>query len=331
MKKIISILIITFFITGCVKMNASMKVNKNKSMDYEIILAFDKSLVQNNNIISDEDITEAKNNGYIINEYNDDTKTGIKVSKHIKNIDSVSTTKETITNLNEYKNIKFFTVKKGFVKNAYKAKFYINTNYQDNTDLLITDNVGLDDYNNMEMKFEVTLPYKAISTNAQNVNDKTLSWDMTSFTENYIEFEFELYNYQNIIIIAVILFIVLIIIIVILNIIGKRKNNDDSTNNNSNTSQFTIEQNQNLNVQPTNNQNNIWTQPSTEQPINNSEPSIWEQPVYNQDNLSTQPIIDQPIPPIQNQQNGIIQPNNQPEQPVVSNQMGIFNQNNNQN
>ena len=81
-------------------------------------------------------------------------------------------------------------------------------------DYEIEDNTTSDDFPNldfsssltssMDLKFKVNLPYSAIRSNAtlSNNDNKELSWDLTSFKEDNIEFEFELYNLTNIYIIA---------------------------------------------------------------------------------------------------------------------------------
>ena len=77
----------------------------------------------------------------------------------------------------------------------------------------------------MDLKFSVSLPYSAKSNNATAVNDnnKKLSWDLVSGSENLIEFEFELYNMNNIYIVVGAGVVALLLIIVIISR-GKRKN-----------------------------------------------------------------------------------------------------------
>lgn len=322
MKKIISILIITFFITGCVKFNASMKINKNKSMDYELILAFDKSLIdQTNANINENSIKTAENNGFKVSEYNNDSMSGYKFIKHFNNIDSVSTTENIVGSLDVDSNEKYiFTVKKGFLKNTYKANLTSNNtdlngldpsslnqindlNNNSTTDSLDINNIDYSSMSNMDVKFEVTLPYKAVSSNATYVNDKTLTWDLLTLKDKSIEFEFELYNYKNIIIVAVVLFIILILIVVILNKTGKHKNN----NNDNDTFVPTQPESQINQFNSSTVQENVWVQAKTEPQQN-----VWNQPMPNQ----------VPEPPIQN---------NITNQGNINNQTRIFNQHNNQN
>ena len=82
----------------------------------------------------------------------------------------------------------------------------------DNTDddfgISSDDSALLEQYmSNMDMKFTVKLPYKAISNNATSVNNdgKDLAWDLTKSKDfKNIEFAFTLYNTTNIIILVVV-------------------------------------------------------------------------------------------------------------------------------
>lgn len=350
MKKIISILIITFFITGCVKMNASMKINKNKSMDYELILAFDKSLIDQTNANFNEDsIKTAENNGFKVTEYNNDSMSGYKFIKHFNNIDSVSTTENIVGSLDVDSNEKYiFTVKKGFLKNTYKANLTSNStdlngldpsslnqtndlNNNSTTDSLDINNIDYSSMSNMDVKFEVTLPYKAVSSNATYVNDKTLTWDLLTLKDKSIEFEFELYNYKNIIIVAVVLFIILILIVVILNKTGKHKNN----NNDNDTFVPTQPESQINQFNSSTVQENVWEQPIAEQTNTEPQQNIWnqtnfEQPV--QENIPQQPNQFNQSAVMQNNQENVWNqpmPNQVPEPPIqnnITNQGNINNQ-----
>lgn len=215
--KYLLILVSIFILTGCVKMNANMKINKDKSMDYEIIIAMAKDLVQGDTkVLTDEQKKQAKENGYELSDYSDDDMIGYKAVKHIKNIDNISTTKKIESNLDMDSEDKYmFTIKKGFFKNTYKASLKTNstnslnnqlgdTNSSDNSN--DEENINLDndtDFSqytkNMDFKFEVKLPYKAKKNNATSVEDKgkTLSWNLFEVKDN-IEFEFEIYNLSNI-------------------------------------------------------------------------------------------------------------------------------------
>jgi hypothetical protein len=83
------------------------------------------------------------------------------------------------------------------------------------------------DYSNMDLSFNVTLPYSAISSNATTTNNdnKTLSWNLSSSGEDTIEFEFELYNMTNIYIVIGLIALLIIVIILIITISKRKKKN----------------------------------------------------------------------------------------------------------
>lgn len=236
--KYLLVLVSVLFLTGCVKMNANMKINKDKSMNYEVIIAMDKDLITGDNtVLSEDQKKQAKKNGYTISDYKVDNMVGYKVVKKIKNIDSISTTKKVESNLDvDSKDKYMFTVKKGFFKNTYKATLTTNStdnlnsqmgNSNDDDNKVAEDDESSDiDYSqyfsNMDFKFEVKLPYKAKKNNATTVEDKgkTLSWNLFEVKDK-IEFEFEIYNLTNIYITVGIAAVV--IIIIVLFILKKRK------------------------------------------------------------------------------------------------------------
>ena len=251
--KLLSIMLVVFLMTGCVKSHVNMEINKDKSMNLSLIAAIDSSFLEQSgedDLLENEEIKEFEEKGFKTEKYSDDSMTGYKFTKSFANIDDLSSEKETTLDLNaladEETPNNVFTVKKGFFKNTYTAKVKNNatdelqsqienadqttttddnqmnieddttiqgsndtqtdTNVQDDTDTQ-TDS-SFDFSSNMDMsmlsstldmKFNVTLPYKAISSNATSTeNDgKTLVWNLVN-TQDDIEFTFELYNMNNI-------------------------------------------------------------------------------------------------------------------------------------
>lgn len=79
----------------------------------------------------------------------------------------------------------------------------------------------------MDLSFNVTLPYAAISNNATTVSDdgKTLKWELTTDDISSMEFEFELYNMTNIYICIGLIILIIIIIVMIVKRNGKKSVN----------------------------------------------------------------------------------------------------------
>lgn len=309
-KFILMLCVLTFMLTGCVKYNANMNINKDKSMDFSIIYALDTSLFEDQELLSDEDKQKLESQGFTITDYSEGTMKGYTLTKKISNIDYVSTTSNASYDLSglldsNATNSYIFKVTKGLLKNTYTANFAfdasesdINSDSTDTTDNLndlfsndeeeetilseekqeetnqeetnqeetnLDGNMDFSDMDlssltsNLDLSFNVNLPYSAKSNNATNTSDnnKKLSWNLSSTEISTIEFTFELYNMTNIYI-GIGLLVILIAAIVVL-IVSKKKNSSDK---NSNLSSETVEKQNNI----ANQQDNLMGNPF--QPVN---------------------------------------------------------------
>ena len=130
MKKVKYLLLLGVFAlitTGCVKFNANMDIKKDKSMDFSLIYAFDKTVMGESNDLKEEDFEEAKKQGFEVTKYTEGNYEGFKLIKKIANIDEVSTENDItydISSLMEENddNKYIFKVIKGTDKNTYVAK-----------------------------------------------------------------------------------------------------------------------------------------------------------------------------------------------------------------
>ncbi len=304
-KFILMLCVLTFMLTGCVKYNANMNINKDKSMDFSMIYALDTSLFEDQELLSDEDKQKLESQGFTITDYSEGTMKGYTLTKKISNIDYVSTTSNASYDLSglldsNATNSYIFKVTKGLLKNTYTANFTfdasesdINSDSTDTTDNLndlfsndeeeetilseekqeetnqeetnLNGNIDFSDMDlssltsNLDLSFNVNLPYSAKSNNATNTSDnnKKLSWNLSSTEISTIEFTFELYNMTNVYI-GIGLLVILITAIVVL-IVSKKKNSSDK---NSNLSSETVEKQNNI----ANQQDNLMGNPF--QPVN---------------------------------------------------------------
>lgn len=304
-KFILMLCVLTFMLTGCVKYNANMNINKDKSMDFSMIYALDTSLFEDQELLSDEDKQKLESQGFTITDYSEGTMKGYTLTKKISNIDYVSTTSNASYDLSglldsNATNSYIFKVTKGLLKNTYTANFTfdasesdINSDSTDTTDNLndlfsndeeeetilseekqeetnqeetnSNGNIDFSDMDlssltsNLDLSFNVNLPYSAKSNNATNTSDnnKKLSWNLSSTEISTIEFTFELYNMTNVYI-GIGLLVILIAAIVVL-IVSKKKNSSDK---NSNLSSETVEKQNNI----ANQQDNLMGNPF--QPVN---------------------------------------------------------------
>lgn len=286
MKKKIFLLLFVFLfsVTGCVKYNGVMEIKKDKSMNMVFSYGLDTSIFGSQELVNDEDKAKYRDMGYVVSDYIDGNYKGITVSKHIKNIDSVSNNSDvdySLSNLlNEQSNNSYiFKVKKGFFKNTYFAKFVFDgsdsnltdtddyndlisddeviTDEDSNSDEIITDedldsdevitdedlnlfNEGVDeiDLSNLDLSFNVKLPYSVIRSNASSTNNngKDLTWNLNATGVNSIEFDFSVYNLSNILLVVggLVLFIIIIILLIIfINRRKKRRRNNISVDTTS--------------------------------------------------------------------------------------------------
>ena len=278
--KLLLIALMLMLSSGCVKYNLTMDIKKDKSMDFNMIAAFDESFAENGEMNITEAKDEVKNQYCSVSDYNESNMKGINVSCKFPNIDELSsetTVKEAdFESIMDGKDSKLFTFKKGFFKNTYTFKLdsssssdllgdkedegsydyreeddYDDYDYDsdyddyDDYDYYDSDGSGNTDFDmsalsSMDLKFEVKLPYKAISSNATSKedNEKHLTWDLMKMAQsedgnNVVELTFALYNTSNIAIVAVIV-IALIAVGVIFFMKNKKKNVTGVTNMNTN-------------------------------------------------------------------------------------------------
>ena len=298
-------------LTGCVKFNSTMEIKKDKSMDYKIIYAFDKSLFGDQEILTNDAKKELENKGFTVSNYVDGNMKGFKVSKNIKNIDDVSSTNNATYDLSglldsNKSESKVFKVKKGFLKNTYTASFKFDSSDSDlnnstSNDTTIDNDFTTDDNNtttdsdfdfsnintNMDLSFNVKLPYKAISSNAttKKNDDKELSWNLSSTGEDKIEFSFALYNMTNIYICGGV--IVLLIIIVIVSILNKGKKNKVSNKDATNDKQTTTF---NSSVETPIMSNNVTSQSIDNQSIQEQASTNSQSTVFSTTNVDNAPV-----------------------------------------
>ena len=126
--KILCLILASLMMTGCVKYEWKMSINKDKSMNYEIIVALPASMMQQadtDEMVDNEEVQSIKDAGFTVKDYSDGTMTGYTFTKKIANIDNVSSEKEVKYNLEQTmteKNPKMFIIKKGLFKNTYTFK-----------------------------------------------------------------------------------------------------------------------------------------------------------------------------------------------------------------
>ena len=145
MKKIrnfVLLCLVAIMATGCIKFNATMDIRKDKSMDFVVIYAIDKSIMGEGNSIEEGHFDQLKDQGFKVEKYNEGNFEGFKLTKKINNIDEVSTSDDVIYNLSgmvdETEGNKYmFKV----VKDGEKSTYYAKLKFDSNDSTLTTETI----------------------------------------------------------------------------------------------------------------------------------------------------------------------------------------------
>lgn len=194
MKKIFVILVL--LLSGCsAKENIDIIVNEDKSLNLNIIAAFDSEFLNGtlNEINNTKDKTytdkqmwgfleekissETERGYYEIQKYDNDGYKGYTFTTKIDNIDNITGDDANF----DVRNYPLIPEQKLFKKDGEK---YISQIYY--------SSISGEEYVDFDFIFEITLPYPALSNNADSVSNdgKTLSWNTASKEEGRIDFEF---------------------------------------------------------------------------------------------------------------------------------------------
>ena len=190
---ILTIILIT--LTGCANVNYDIKLNEDGSGDIVYTMGYDKSFlksmgVETSAVAKDDSLKdmkeEAKEKGYTIEDYEDDTTYGFKASKHVNNIQEEFNVNDEVSDDNEESG-----------KIIYE-KTLLKTKYSQDSKIDLT-NMGEDEeatmlkalMAQMKISYRITLPFKADSNNATTVSEdgKTLEWILKVSEVNEIKFE----------------------------------------------------------------------------------------------------------------------------------------------
>lgn len=245
-RKFVLVLLLSMTcLTGCVEYKATMDIKGNKSMEFAVDYAIDTSVFGEDSVLDESDETSLETKGYKVEPYEHDSMKGFHITKSIDNIDKYSSEDDVKYYLSgilneEETDVNIFKVKKGLFKNTYYADFDFDASdsgLSDNEAEEPTDDEDLTDedlsditsslMSNLDLSFNVNLPYKALTNNASSVSEdgKTLSWSLSSNSVDNITFSFSLYNTGNILICIIILILLIGIIVFIIKKKGSSKNN----------------------------------------------------------------------------------------------------------
>ena len=191
---ILTIILIT--LTGCANVNYDIKLNEDGSGDIVYTMGYDKSFlksmgVETSAVAKDDSLKdmkeEAKEKGYTIEDYEDDTTYGFKASKHVNNIQEEFNVNDEVSDDNEESG------KIIYEKTLLKTRYYQDSKV-DLTDIL-SDNEEAAMLkavmSQMKVSYRITLPFRVGSNNATIVSEdgKTIEWILKVSEVNEIKFE----------------------------------------------------------------------------------------------------------------------------------------------
>ena len=252
-KKILLILIGVLLLSGCTFKNTNnMSIDKEGKFDYSFTVTLDKdtltTIIQSENEnaeITDEAMLKYMDNmnypfleGLEKTTVSDDEYIGYKYSYNVDHIDKLSDEKTNQVNLNFYSQTQKLKDLKLFKKidNKYQANFVFNLNNEEiltkSDDITPSDDIATTTDDKIDLnkinfitEFSVTLPYKALTHNAESMTNegKTLNWSIDVNKNETIKFTFSLLHIELIKQIALIIGSVIILLALMLVIARKKK------------------------------------------------------------------------------------------------------------
>ena len=202
-----------------------MSIDKDGKFNYSFTVTLDKdtltTIIQSENEnaeITDEAMLKYMDNmnypfldGLEKTTVSDDEYIGYKYSYNIDHIDKLSDEKTNQVNLNFYSQTQKLKDLKLFKKtdNKYQANFVFNLNTKDistkSDDATQTDDISTQTDDKIDLnkinfitEFSVTLPYKALTHNAESMTNegKTLNWSIDVNKNETVKFTFSLLHIE---------------------------------------------------------------------------------------------------------------------------------------
>lgn len=179
-----------FVLTGCANVNYEIKLERDGSGEVSYIMGYDKAFLSSmqvsvDDIKEDDSFDEVKqeatNEGYTIEEYEDESTYGFKAYKHVNNIQ------------NEFKIDEDTDADDGikYEKTLFKTK------YSQNLALNLSDIIGEEEdaltkaiLGQMKISYKIVLPFKVGENNATTVSEdgKTVEWILKAGEANEVKF-----------------------------------------------------------------------------------------------------------------------------------------------
>ena len=249
MKKLLLLCGVALILSGCaVKGDFELGISSDKNVDFGMTIAYDDELIEAlmsmgsidetseeteytdeqkwefvENLFVSEDGSTPESLGFTGERYQEEDYKGYTYTKNVGNIDSITADDASFNLTNDYLEI---SESKLFAKNGdnYVSKITFTPAEE-------TEGYQIES----DITFTVTLPNKPISHNADSVSKdgKTLTWELTTNSQETIDFEFNFSSFPLIpVIIGAAVLLVIIIVVIVIVIKGKKgpKNSEPQTN-----------------------------------------------------------------------------------------------------
>ena len=217
--------IILLSLSGCARVNCDVNINKDGSANVCYIMGYDKEFL-NSMGISEEELGEqgledmengAKEDGYIVEKYNDDQTVGFKATKHFAKISDFNVDDLADKEISKDENNRI-----SFEKKLLDTKIYQNakvdlTTLNDEAEGNEVNNIANILLKQMKITYKVEIPFTVGNNNASSVSDsgKTLEWTLKPGEVNEIYFQSE-HNLNMLVLICVIAIVIIVLITIIL-------------------------------------------------------------------------------------------------------------------
>ena len=234
-KEILVVLVaavILITLSGCARVNYEVNLNKDGSADVSYVMGYDKEFL-NSMGVSQEDLgdgafddmkNEATEDGYQIEEYNDEYISGFRASKHFDNISDFKMDEVGDKEISSEDQTNEITFEKAFLNTKVSQNSKIDLKSLNNEDEdSETSSIMNMLLGQMKFSYKITLPFKVGNNNATAVSEdgKTLEWTLTPGDINEVYFEAS--QNLNIALLVCIVAAVVIVIIVIIVVTKKGK------------------------------------------------------------------------------------------------------------
>ncbi|CAM3683372.1 DUF3153 domain-containing protein [Brevibacillus invocatus] len=216
MKKYLGIvLLFVFLVTGCVKGDFRITMNEDGSADLDYKMALNAAMISQNSNPLEGLKKDLLKEGFQVSTYKDGNYFGVRGIKHVDQLEEIKT-ENTFALLDKQRNKAEITVKHGLFYDTYtlNAGYDLRTLSSKKSNG-VAEAVGSMLYDQVDLKFSLTLPMNAESNNASRIlseeNFKTYQWDLLPGQNNEITLTTKVLNVNNILYSILVLAVLMIV------------------------------------------------------------------------------------------------------------------------